>query len=609
MPEEEVKASSEPAPEEPKRARRRSAAIFGLVAIGVIVVLILSSLIFYRVGGLDRFIKSEFTAAMADIGLVFETEVFRVTVNPLQLELGNATFYDKITGEKLFFIREAHFEMTMLDVFALRLRRDIQIDKTDIVGAEVWVTFDEQGNSNFSNLTLVETDKEGTVTLKYKSVDFSLRESVIHFDDMSRDISANGRNLVFLLSPENVEVPDDEKRYKFDLTSTDSNLVYHTSNLENIDLRAVGIVDRYGAEITTFELTTPISETYLTGTITNWESPTYQFDIKTTVDLTQASSIFQTETAVTGVGNFTGTVSGQGENYKIEGEADSQSLQIDGVYLKAVNLNGTVNGTNTTYDANGTAVAEMLTFEDFRVDFLKLVGNVRGTGTDFRWLGELEAAAASSPSMTIGGLYLSDAVAEHKDREIRGEAGHARTQRFAIGDTEFEELQAKDLRFTNAGGGIDLSSPSAQARSFKQSDIYRLNTVTGQNVRVTNKDERTDVNIDNLRSETAELKGARITDLATDHFLFTNLPFSTTFTAKNLRADQINAGGTRIDGLEAPVVDLRNSGGETVIYSDENRIAGIETGGAIPGSLNIGGVRFTIRDGWVYARTTLMRAT
>jgi translocation and assembly module TamB len=603
MPEEEVKASSEPAPEEPKRARRRSAAIFGLVAIAVIVVLILSSLIFYRVGGLDRFIKSEFTAAMADIGLVFEAEVFRVTVNPLELELGNATFYDKVSGEKLFFIREAHFAMTMLDVFALRLRRDIQIDKTDIVGAEVWVTFDEQGKSNFSNLTLAETDEEGTVTLKYKSVDFSLRESVVHFDDMSRDISGNGRNLVFLLSPENSDVPDEEKRYKFDLTSTDSNFVYHTSNLENIDLRAVGIVDRNGAEITTFELITPISETYMTGTITNWESPTYHFDIRTTVDLTQATSIFQTETAVTGVGNFTGTVSGQGETYTIEGEADSESLQLDGVYLKAVNLNGTVNGTNTTYDANGTAVAEMLTFEDFRVDFLKMVGNVRGTGTDFRWLGELEAAAASSPYLTIGGLYLADAVAEHKDREIRGEAGNARAQRFAIGDTEFEELQARDMRFTNAGGGIDLSSPSAQARSFRQSDIYRLNTLTGQNVRVTNKNERTDVSVDNLRSETAELKGSKITDVTTDHFLFTNLPSETTFTAKNLRADEINVDGTLINGLESPVVELRDSGGETVIYSDENRIAGIDAGGAILGSMNIGGVRLTIRDGWVQARS------
>src|SRR5213079_3201773 len=127
-------------------------------------------------------------------------------------------------------------------------------------------------------------------------------------------------------------------------------------------------------------------------------------------------STFQAATPLIGVGNFKGKVTGEGERYQIEGEADAQSLRAGGVYLKAVNVAATVAGTNTNYEANGRAVAEMLTFEDFRVDFLKLVGNVRGTGTDFRWVGELQAAAAKAPLLTLGGLFLSDAVAEYKDR-------------------------------------------------------------------------------------------------------------------------------------------------------------------------------------------------
>ena len=46
-------------------------------------------------------------------------------------------------------------------------------------------------------------------------------------------------------------------------------------------------------------------------------------------------------------------------------------------------------------------VAELLTFQDFRIDFLKLSGTVRGTGTDFRWLGELQAAAASAAGRAL----------------------------------------------------------------------------------------------------------------------------------------------------------------------------------------------------------------
>ena len=40
------------------------------------------------------------------------------------------------------------------------------------------------------------------------------------------------------IEPESYEVPDEQKRYKFDLTTTDSNFVYNESKLEQIDLRA-----------------------------------------------------------------------------------------------------------------------------------------------------------------------------------------------------------------------------------------------------------------------------------------------------------------------------------------------------------------------------------
>ncbi len=85
-----------------------------------------------------------------------------------------------------------------------------------------------------------------------------------------------------------------------------------------------------------------------------------------------------------------------------------------GVYLKAVNVNATVAGQNNTYEANGTAVAEMMTFEDFKLDFIKLYGNVRGTGTDFRWVGDLQAAAVGRE-----GNDIRRAISERRHGRIK----------------------------------------------------------------------------------------------------------------------------------------------------------------------------------------------
>lgn len=581
--------------------RRNLVVVGGVLLLGVLLTVVVA-VIMFRAGVFDTYTKNQFTAKLADIGIDFKADVFRVRASPLELELKNATFNDKTTGEKLFFIRDAHLGMTIVDLFALRASRDINIEKTDISGAEVWVKFDENGKSNFSNLKIVEDQAGSAVNFKYDSVKFSLTDSVVHFGDVTRKISADANNITFLLSPMEMTVLGEPKRYRFDFTSTDSNFVYDTNKVEQINIKAVGIADNKGAELTSLELRTPIGESFLSGNLTDWAAPKYNFDIQSSVDMTQASTIFMSGTPIVGVGNFKGKVTGEGENYHIEGNADAASLRAAGISLKALNVAATVEGTNTNYTANGTAIAEMMTFDDFRIDLVKMAGNVRGSGTDFRWVGELQAAAAKTKSMTIGGLYLSDALAEYKDKQFRAEVGNGRAKRFAIGDTEFADLTARNLRLSTPNGGMNLTSTSTAARSFSTPD-YKLNNVTGRNVRVKNGNGRTSVDVDGLRSDNAEFKGGKLKNVSADRFTFTDLSNSTELTAQNLRADRLDANGVVIGGLDAPMVELNDNGGTTVIYADKLRVAKIDAGSAILGSLNIGGVRLTIRQGRVEGRT------
>src|ERR1043165_10309079 len=167
----ETEREETPAPL-PRRGRRvftRRNALLTIVVIAVLAILVsLLSLVAYKNGVLDNYVKTQFTTKMADIGIVFSADVFRVRVNPLELELQNATFNDKVTGEKLFFIRNAHLAMTVKDLYSRQLSRDIAIDTTDINGAEVWVKFDQNGKSNFSNLHFVENEPGTRVNFKYE---------------------------------------------------------------------------------------------------------------------------------------------------------------------------------------------------------------------------------------------------------------------------------------------------------------------------------------------------------------------------------------------------------------------------------------------------------
>lgn len=587
-------------PETEERERRRffsrRNALLATAVLGILVVVfVLFTVVSYRYGVFDPYIKSQFTAKMADIGIAFDAEVFRVTVNPLALELKNATFSNRVTGEKLFFIRDAQLRLTVQDLYAWQLSRDISVDTTDINGAEVWINFDENGRSNFDELTLVQ-EGPGRVNFKYDSVKFTLRDAVVHVGDQSRHIGADANNVVFLLEPVDAAAPDDQKRYRVELTTTGSRFAYQDSILENIALHAAGIADHNGADITELKLTSPIGESTMNGRLDDWASLKYNLNIESTVDLTQTSNIFPLGTTLRGVGNFRGTVTGQGENYRVEGRADSEALHADGVYLKGVNVEGTVSGTNSNYEANGKAVAEMLTFEDFRVDFPQLVGNVRGTGTDFRWVGELQAVAAKSDKLTVGRLFLSDAVAELHDDELTGSAGSGRAQLFSAGNLELADLAARNLRFISKDGVTNISAASGQTRALNVK-VLKLQNASGSDIKVNRSGDTTDVEIARVRADNGQLKDAKLRNVTADSLKVNDQPTTTDLSANNLRAEQVELNGSRITGLETPGFTLRDNPAETVIYSDRARVAKVESSGAILGSLNIAGIRVTVRQG------------
>ena len=324
-------------------SRRNFFISFGAIAL-VLFFAWLAVYLSYRFGYFDNYIKSQFVAKMSEMNIVFDADVFRVNANPLSLQLKNATFNDKISGEKLFRVGEANLSLSVKDLYAWQLSRDISIDTTDLQDVEAWVKFDANGKSNFSNIKLIESTEKSSVNFKYSSVKFSLKEGVVHFGDVTRKINANAKNVLFFLEPENAEVPDDQKRYKFDFTSTDSNLVYDEKPIDPINIKTKGIADGTGAEITELMLTSPIGENSLKGTITNWKSPKYNLNISSNVDLMQVQTFLPNGTALRGIGNFTGKVTGEGEKYKIDGEITSDALAANNIRLKAVQVNAVVDG-------------------------------------------------------------------------------------------------------------------------------------------------------------------------------------------------------------------------------------------------------------------------
>lgn len=573
--------------------RRNFFISFTLIAAATLI-LALAGFLVYRYGYFDNYVKNQFIKKMDQIGITFTSDTFRTTLAPMTLELGNATFVDKITGEKLFWINNAKLGLTATDLYSWQLSRDFRVDSTDIDGAEVWVRFDENGKSNFSNLQFVEEER-GYVNFNYTSMKFSLQNGLIHFGDVQRKISADAKNVTAGWETENPAVPDEQKRYRFDLAATQSVVVYDGKPIEPVDVRVRGLAYREGAEITELKLNSPVADSTLSGNIEGWEKFRYNFKIDSTIDLTQTGTIFASGTAIRGIGNFSGTVKGEGEKYTIEGQVNSEALAASNVRLKALQATATVNVDDGIYEANGKAIAEMLTFEDFQIDFPQLIGNVRGTGTDFKWFGELQAAAAKSPFGDIASLYVADAIAEYRDEQLNATLGSVTARRFFSDEAEIEFLKARNVRVNYANGDANVTLPNVAANNVKVEGA-ELRGVNAGNVKIRNRNGATDIQASSLQAQNLQTKDAKLRNLSASGVnVRTN--GTTRATANQVRADELDASGAKIGNLNASNVNLEQVGNETRVTSDRLQVGSVVATGAVIGSLNIAGVRLTIREG------------
>lgn len=480
-----------------------------VVAVVALFVVLLIALVAYRLGVVDNYVESRTVAKLDQYGIRAEIGSLGTSPSPKSAELKDIKLYDKLTGEPLGKVDRIYTTFTFLDLFALSLTRNIRFDTIEVDGLEVWVKFDKDGNSNFRNLRNAPSSK--SLKFDFLAAKTTLKNTKIYFDDQQHELSGEARNIAILFEPEDASLPEEERRFKFDLKSDNSTFVYDGKPVDNISISAKGIADKQGAQIQEFVLRSPIAESTLVGKIDDWQKMSYSFDIRSSVDITQAADIFQSETALRGTGNFVGKVTGEGANYKVDGEITSDALAADNIRLKALKVSAQGKGEGASYEANGKAVADLLTAGDYEFNYIQLIGNIYGTGTDFRWLGEMHAAAAKVPGgATIAGLIVYDAVAEKKAETIDVTAKRGTAKTVNLKDTQVIGVQANDIRSKTENGVTNATVANAKSQQVKTKDL-NIKGITANRIKVRSiEDGKTDVDIDEVRVGSIEGLDAKI---------------------------------------------------------------------------------------------------
>lgn len=467
---------------ERKRRRflnRRNAVITGIgLGLAVCAVVIIAFMA-YRLGFVDRYLVSQIKDTFSKYGIRAEVKSFHATLPPNMVEMQGIELYDSSSGEKLGKIDRMLATIRIQDLYALNLNRQIDLQDLKIEGLEVWVSFDAGGRSNFRNIHIPPSEPNKRILFAYSTAHVELKNSLIHYGDAQHSLSGEARNVQVTIDPDTPDTPKspnaaaESAMNRVHLSLSNSTFVYDSRPVNNIDLELQARVNQTRAEIQKLVLKSPVAEANLQGTMDDWRALRYQMNITSTVDLTQLSDVVQAGATLRGSGNFVGTVSGEGDQYKIQGALKSDALAADNIRLQGLNVTGSGSGKGKSYEANGRAVADLLAAGDFQLNSVQLAGKVMGTGSDFRWIGELRAAAERSyGNTTIAGLILHDAQAEMKDGVLTASSSQFTANGLTTAGAKVTGISASNLRLRNEKNSFAGSVASVRAHEVIATDTH-----------------------------------------------------------------------------------------------------------------------------------------
>lgn len=463
----------------PRRLITRRKLLFVTIGLaGVVLFVIVLAFLLYQSGYVDRFIAGKLIQSLAQYGIRTEIGELETEFYPHKVSMRDVAFYNARTGQKIATAERIVAAVKIEDLFAFSLRRTIDLQEMEIVGAEIWATVDEEGRTNFARVELPPPDPNRRLIFEYATATISLREGLIHLRDEARDLSGELRNVRGLVRPGSAMQAPSVAMRSVELAISDSTVIYDDETVSGIALTLNGRFNEQRALIDKLNLTSAAGEVAVEGSIDDFDPIAYNLRINSNARLGKMANVFLEETTLEGTGQFTGTIKGTNQTFRIDGTFESESLAV----------------------------------EDTRITNVEANAIIEGAGADLRLTGDVHAASAETRQFGLSNLTLNNATVEMREEAIMGAAQQATAGRLSGESLRVDSLVAFGLRFISEGGTQRVTAERASANVVVTGGA-RLNDLTTGAVSAEIGDRLTQVEVDRVRAGAVHAGTSRVQNI------------------------------------------------------------------------------------------------
>jgi outer membrane protein insertion porin family len=329
--EQPTESAKKPSSSRPSRRKRLLRIAISLLLIALAVVL--AAVIFIRSGKLNRYIAGQVKQALAEFGVRTEIGGFELSWGPRTATLEGLKFYNQQTGQLLATVDRAQLLVTIPDLYALRLRREVVFERLDLTNVQTFLDIDQQGNSNFRGLHSAPPSGPGRISFDFSKLNVTVAGGGVNVADEADKLQATITKLQVAgvldlgTGHEKIQFTSGAGRFKYE---------GRDGQLDGIELTADA--SNSGVDIQSLVVHSPIAQATAAGRITDFSTPNYSFGLRVTASLREISRIFAPDSGLDGTATLYSQMEGRGATYRVTGSVDSDSIAAAGAHLRGLKI-------------------------------------------------------------------------------------------------------------------------------------------------------------------------------------------------------------------------------------------------------------------------------
>lgn len=337
-----------------------------VLMLAVAVVGLLALLGWVSSSGFDRYVAGLIQRELTKLNIRAAIEQVDVNVFQGTASIGSTRLF--VGHQEMPFFQFAHLQakIRILDLFS----RHFELHRLTLVSPMVNLVFDETGRSNLTGIDLSPFKRpRGPDEPDIEIGRIVIDDGVVVFNHRPSRVSGEAQALQIAVEP-------DQRATRLRIHSDEIFIQLNERRLDDLAFELNALLIRDGATIERGRITGLLGDALISGTVRNWNNPTYELSLASTIELTQLMRMFSPATSGSGTAELTGKITGQGKEFRFNGHIACPTLDVAGIHTSELRLDGE----GGTADAMSASDALLLRWQGLLQSRLIHVGFVRLDG-------------------------------------------------------------------------------------------------------------------------------------------------------------------------------------------------------------------------------------